>query len=328
MLRAARDWWQFRQAVDATRTAAAAPNPGTRDVIVLPCWRRAEFLWHCLDNLTRVQGLDELEILFRPDTGYSADNLEVIREFADRLPHFTIDFPPPCPFRRTKQSANLLLGYLKAAAVARRFVFLIEDDLMIARDYFRWHRAVHEAAGRLFCSIASSNPNRAVAVPAEPEGFYLTSGDYCSIGVCFDQQALRQWVAPHVNMAYFRRPKRYLRRLFPDSRVPLGFAEQDGLLRRIQERSGLPIAYACLPRVFHAGFYGYNRAGGLSGDWRQRVAALREIIYSPEAMRSAASRPEWVDQPVSLEPPEWSRQSQLRDLRGDSASSLLPEVQG
>ena len=327
MLRAARDWWQFRQAVDGARASVAAPSPGARDLIVLPCWRRAEFLWHCLDNLTRAQGLGELEILFRPDTGYSADNLEVIREFAARLPPFTIDFPSPCPFRRTKQSANLLLGYLKAAAVARRFVFLIEDDLMIARDYFRWHRAVHEAGERLFCSIASSNPNRAVAVPAEPEGFYLTSGDYCSIGVCFDRQVLREWVAPHVNMAYFRRPKRYLRRLFPDSRVPLGFAEQDGLLRRIQKRSGLAIAYACLPRVFHAGFYGYNRAGGLSGDWRQRVAALGEIIYSPEAMRSAASRPEWVDQPVNLEPPDWSRQRQLRDLRADSASSPRPEMQ-
>ena len=279
--------------------------------MLLPCWRRPEFLWHCLDNLTRTEQLDDLRLVFRPDTGYCAEILEVIRSFAQRLPPFEIDFPPVCPYRRTKQSANVLLGYLRAAASARRFVFLIEEDVMIARDFFRWHRAVHAASpGRLFCSIAARNAHRVEPTPADPEGYYLNRGDYCSYGVCFEKSVLRELVAPHVNLAYMARPKAYVRRHFASSRVGLGFVEQDGLLRRIQESCPLPIAFACLPRAFDAGFYGYNRPGGNPGSVQERVAALGRIIYSPDAMRQAALRPEYqgASAPIDLQTPPWQVQ--------------------
>ena len=43
--------------------------------------------------------------------------------------------PVPCPYKRTKQSANLLGGYLMAAAATRRYVFMVEEDVMVARDF-------------------------------------------------------------------------------------------------------------------------------------------------------------------------------------------------
>jgi hypothetical protein len=283
---------------------------GDRDILVLPCWRRPEFLWHCLDNLTRAEQFEGLHVLFRPDTGYASETLAVIHEYVPRLPSFEVQFPTPCPYRRTKQSANVLLGYLHAAALARRYVFLVEEDIMVARDFVRWHRAVHATAGELFCSIAVRNPNGGHPPCDQPEQYYLNHGDYCSYGVCFDKAVLQNLVAPHVNVAYMRRPKRYVRRHFPGSRVGLGFVEQDGLLRRIQEAGARPIAYPCLPRAFDAGFYGYNRPGGLPGSLAERVAALGRIIYSPEAMREAALRPEYaaVSEPINLRPPPWQAQ--------------------
>src|ERR1700692_2677356 len=304
MLRRARTWWNFRKALlKITRTDCTRP-PGERDVVVLPCWRRPEFLWHCLDNLTRADGIGSVQVLFRADTGHSPENIDVIHAFADRLPGFQISLPEPCPFRRTKQSANLLLGYLRAAAQSRQYVFVVEEDTMVARDFFRWHRAVHGAAGPLFCSIAASNPNRIVTLPDEPEGYYLSSGDFCSSGVCFDRHRLHSLVAPHVNMGYFRRPKNYLRRHFPASAVGLGFVEQDGLLRRIQEGSSLSIAYPCVPRAFDAGFYGYNRPGEVAGSIRDRIQLLTDTIYNPVAMRKLAN-PQFSGQcvPIDLQSP-------------------------
>lgn len=302
--------WAFRDALLRAAQHQAPLSAATSDVVVLPCWRRPEFLWHCLDNLTNTEEFGELHVLFRPDTGYSPEILEVIHEYAPRLPSFEVQFPDRCPYRRTKQSANVLLGYLQAAVLSRRYVFLVEEDVMVARDFFRWHRAVHAAAGELFCSIAVRNPNGAHPPCDNPEEYYLNTGDYCSYGVCFDRHVLRQLVAPHVNLAYMRRPKKYLRRQFPTSRVGLGFVEQDGLLRRIQEAGSLPIAYPCLPRAFDAGFYGYNRPGGLPGSLAERVGALGRIIYSPEAMRQAALRPEFagVSTPINLRPPPWRAQ--------------------
>jgi hypothetical protein len=321
VLRRVRSWWNFRRAViDASRVDLTHPA-GETDVVVLPCWRRPEFLWHCLDNLTRADGIGDVQVLFRADTGHSPENIDVIHAFADRLPSFQISLPRPCPFRRTKQSANLLLGYLRAAAQARQYVFVVEEDTMVARDFFRWHRAVHAAAGSLFCSIATSNPNRTVTVPDDPEGYYLSTGDFGSNGVCFDKHVVRSLVAPHVNMAYFRRPKKYLQRHFPASAVGLGFVEQDGLLRRIQEGSNLPIAYPCVPRGYDAGFYGYNRPGGIGGPLQQRVQELAATIYSADAMRKAAGA-QFIDRcrPVDLQPPVWQVQRQI-DVDGATAAT-------
>ncbi len=320
MLRRLRGWWNFRRAVlhaapdTAHDVARIQPTlaAGGRDVLVLPCWRRPEFLWHCLDNLTRADGFGSVHVLFRPDTGYLADNIDVIRSFADRLSSFQVSVPPPCPYRRTKQSANLLLGYLAAAASSTRYVFLVEEDTMVARDFFRWHRAVQAAAGPLFCSIATRNPNRAVTPPEDPEGYYISSGDFAANGVCFDKSVVQRLIAPHVNMAYFRRPKAYLRRHFPDSAVGLGFVEQDGLLRRIQERCDIPIAYPCMPRGFDAGYYGYNRPGGVPGELADRVQQLASTIYSAAAMRQAVD-PQYIERcmPVDLQPRHWNTQRRI-----------------
>ena len=324
MLRRVRSWWRFRRAVlDASPVDVTHPG-GAKDVVLLPCWRRPEFLWHCLDNLTRAEGIGAVHVLFRPDTGFSPDNLDVIRSFADRLPSYEIHLPVPCPFRRTKQSANLLLGYLRAAAEANRYVFLVEEDIMVARDFLRWHRAVHATAGPLFCSIGVKNPNRAVNPPDELEGYYLSSGDFCSTGVCFDKRVLQTMIAPHVNMAYLRRPKKYIRRHFPASAVGLGFVEQDGLIRRIQEQARQPIAYPCVPRAFHAGYYGYNRPGGLEGPIQERVNRLADTIYRPATMRAGATAQQIEScAPVELDLAAWKLQRRIEVTATTAAQSDL-----
>ncbi len=54
--------------MQAARGAGAA-GAGDKDVVLLPCWRRPEFLWHCLDNLTRAAGIGGVHLSFRPYTG-------------------------------------------------------------------------------------------------------------------------------------------------------------------------------------------------------------------------------------------------------------------
>jgi hypothetical protein len=314
MLRQFRVWRRFRQAVRKASRGDLPHLPGNKDIVVLPCWRRPEFLWHCLDNMTRAEGIDSVHVLFRPDSGFSPDNLEVIQSFADRLSSFEVQTADPCPFRRTKPSANLLLGCLHAAAAAKRYVFLVEEDIMVARDFFTWHRSVHAAAGPLFCSIPVKNRNRLLTLPDEVDGYYLSSGDSCSNGMCFDKRVLQSMVAPHVNMAYLRRPKKYIRRHFPNSPISLGYVEQDGLIRRIQERSTLPIAWPCVPRAFHSGFFGarggwqnFSRPDGIGESIQDRVQTLADTIYDPDAMRASLERPEFLEDcmPCNLQTPEW-----------------------
>ena len=174
---------------------------------------------------------------------------------------------------------------------------------MVGRDFFRWHAAVHARRPDLFCSIAVRNHNREVAAPDDPNCFYLSDGDYCSWGVCFDRAVLQRLLTPHIRIDYLARPKRYLRRHFPSSRVSLGFVEQASLLRRIQESSGMPIAYPATPRAYHAGFYGRNRPGRVEGALDERVRQLDAMIYDCRAMRTAALSERYAadSEPVRLD---------------------------
>ncbi len=308
MLQWATDRWKFRRAAGtavraATRPRAASSPPAPRDIVLVPCWRRPEMLWHCIDNLCKADGVQSMHVVFRPDSGYDADNIAVIHEFAGRLPSYEIQPTPQCPYRRAKLSANILLGYMQAAALTRRYVYLIEDDIMVGRDFFRWHAAVHSQRESLFCSIAVRNHNRCVQTPDDPDGYYLTSGDYCSWGVCFDRTVITGLIAPHVNLDYLSHPKRYLRRHFADSRVSLGYVEQASLVRRIQEICARPIAYPATPRAFHAGFYGRNRPGGIPGALDERVRRLDTMIYDATAMRGAALSERYAadSEPVRLD---------------------------
>lgn len=307
MLQWATDRWRFRRTARSVVRAATRPvrsvDAGPRDIVLVPCWRRPEMLWHCIDNLCKAGGAEAVHVIFRPDSDFDPDNLAVIRDHAKHLPSHEIQTAPRCPYRRTKLSANILFGYMQAAARARRFVYLIEEDIMVGRDFFRWHAAVHAQRPRLFCSIAVRNHNRHVETPDDPDGFYLTGGDYCSWGVCFDCNVLREQLAPHVNLNYLSHPKRYLRRHFSASHVSLGYVEQASLLRRIQEAGDLPIAYPATPRAFHAGFYGRNRPGCIVGELNERVRRLDAMIYDTNAMRSAALSERYAvdSEPVRLD---------------------------
>jgi hypothetical protein len=73
-----------------------------RDVLIIPCWRRPEFLWHCLDNLRRAEGIGDLHVLFRPDRGHDPRIHDVIDEFGPQLASYEVDVPPRCPYRRGK----------------------------------------------------------------------------------------------------------------------------------------------------------------------------------------------------------------------------------
>lgn len=296
----------MRRASSQAVPASLAPP---RDVLLIPCWRRPEFLWHCLDNLARAEGVGELHALFRADTGHDRAIHAVIEEFAPRFASHQIDVPVACPYRRTKQSANVLGGYLLAASLTRRYVFMVEEDVMVARDFLRWHYAVHAAQPRLFCSIATRNVNREVPDSADPDTYYLTTQDYCSLGVCFERSLIEQLIAPHVTRAYFEDPGGYCARRFPGSAIGAGFVEQDGLIRRIQESQAeaRPIAYPYRPRAFHAGYVGYHRPGSIEGTLQQRIQAVGEVIYNPEAMRAAAERPAFFhdSMPVPLDTPPW-----------------------
>jgi hypothetical protein len=280
---------------------------GRNGVVLIPAWRRPEMLWHCLANIKRAEGADRLHYIFRFDQGHSPELHDVIRGF--EFSH-EVSITPPSKYLLTKQSYSLLTGYALAVSKceAGGLVFMIEEDVMVATDFFRFHQEVHEQPDKLFCSIAVANPNRHGRIEGPAQHYYLSDGDYCSLGVAFPREVLRDVVLHHANPAYYAQPHSYCRKNWPKCPIGDAFAEQDGLIRRIQMGGALPIAYPLRPRAYHAGLYGKNRGAGPSGSFAKRLEYVTEVIYSDEAMRTFAKHPEWYEdsRPIDLQADPWS----------------------
>ena len=276
------------------------------DVVVIPCWRRAELLYHALHHIQRAEGADQFHYIFRMDHGHSAELHEVVRGFPF---NHEIAVTARTNYRHTKQSYSVLSGYALAAEKTDGLVFLIEEDIFIATDFFRWHREVHAQQPDLFCSIGVANHNRTMQDTGAHDEYYLSDLDYCSWGVCYKSDALRRFVLPHANPTYYANGAGYIRKHLHGSPIGEGFTEQDGLIRRIQWKAGTtpPIAYPYQARAYHAGAYGYNRGDQPGGTLADRINLVSSFAYSPEAMRTFAERPEFVQDstPIDLNAPAW-----------------------
>lgn len=284
------------------------------NVALIPCFNRPEFLTLALENIRKAEGAADIHYIFRLDHLFDKTNLQVIAQFP--LPH-TITYTPRVHYKLAKQSHSLLTGLIIAAQRTDKLVYLIEDDVMIGRDFFRWHDAVHKQNPDLFSSHANLNINRSIPTQGNWDEYYLTSGDYGSIGTCMHRDTILNHIAPHASKSYYRSPTNYVATTFKGSTLKRDQAEQDGLIRRIQHTTGRPQAYPHTmqidgllygPRCFHAGFYGKNRPKKYTGSLDQKITRLREIIYSEEGMRTFALHPGYYadSRPCALELPEWT----------------------
>lgn len=284
------------------------------NIAVIPCFDRPEFLTLALEHIQQAEGADQLHYIFQLDRGFDRQNINVISAFP--FPH-EIRQTPRTPYGLAKQSFSVLSGLTYAASKTDGLVYLIEDDVLIGRDFFRWHQAVHDQHEDLFSSHANLNVNRTI----EPEGtwdeYYLTTFDYGSIGTCLKAITIRNDIAPHAQPAYFRSPTHYCQNHFKGCPLGKNFSEQDGLIRRIQWASNRPQAYPHTreidgllygPRCYHAGYYGKNRGKGPRIPFQQRLPQLRQIVYSQEHMRSFARHPGYYhdSRPCALELPAWT----------------------
>jgi hypothetical protein len=272
-----------------------------RSVVVIPFYRRPEFLHWCCERIKKAVGADKYLYLFCGDWGYDKQNIPIIDSFPFQK---EIILRPNHKPEITKQSRNVLEGLKYAATISDSLIYLIEDDVMISTDYFAWHESVQNKE-LLFCSIASKNVNRTISKGSNQLGdYYLSTGDYCGIGTAFNAAVFNQLVVPHITEAYYNNCMSYVQNKFPNSSIGSQFAEQDGLIRRIQEASGLPTCFPFVPRSYHAGFYGKGRLQRTYiADLSRRIEFVGEVIHSKENMAKFALNEYFYydSEPVNLE---------------------------
>jgi len=239
-------------------------------LVIVPTWRRPEFLWACLQ---RLQAADRphLRYLISQDRGHTYEVARIATQFRKRLGAGRVQIAS----RRHSHhgnSFNVLESYREAISgrgAEPELVHLVEEDILVGVDYFDYHDQAHALHPHAFAVSACRNQQYPIDVnpPPDPAAIF-THDSYQSLGVSFRPEMIRRF-AVHATQPYYRSPGAYCKSAFPDSLIPAGHCEQDGLINRVREHGRWPTVYPAVPRAYHAGFYGYNRRGGWPTQPRQ-----------------------------------------------------------
>lgn len=272
------------------------------ELVIVPAWQRPGFLEAALQRLA-LEDSPDLHWHLALDRGYT---IQVSRAVA----RFTAGRRDRCEVtlgnhRYKGNSFNLLTAYDKAIRRPMHpsgydMIHMVEEDVFVGRGYFAFHRQAHALLPDVFAVSACRNHNREGDPPAFLGGVY-TDRSYQSLGVSFRPDMLAL-VAGHAHPSYFLRPIEYCRKHWPNSAIPAGHAEQDGLIHRIIEDSGASVGYGCVPRAYHAGFTGYHRAGmELRGTPREQAERLLAMT-SADLNAAAYSYADHHTVPLDAEP--------------------------
>ena len=273
-------------------------------IVVCPIFNRPAFLHVWVDYIVKATGADKMRYIFAADTGFDRRNIDILRSFPYEYAILE---------RKTKivgigkQSNNVLMG-MKAAYenCEGKPIYYVEDDVFIASDFFTMGADIINAEPDILCCILSKNVNAADTPENDLNGYYVkVSNEYQGIGSVFNPAKFNEYIMPHICTEYVTRPRDYCLRHFPRTTLGAEFCEQDGLIRRIIEANRLPVAFSCVPRCFHAGFFGYHRltakhVQALPLD--RQIQQVYKIAFDVEELRKVAQAENLVydSMPVNL----------------------------
>lgn len=259
------------------------------EIVIVPTFDRPEYLAVCLEKLYSAFGSETKQFWICEDVhadrpkGFTTEMemMAVIRDAVRILgPRFR--YIGRSPHTTYGNSYNVLSALLEAASTDTPRVFLVEDDVMVLKDFFAWHTAAEDfhpwasCSGRINRSLNfhMNGPEAIDETIKDPEACVESTNAYISWATCFSRQALDRirFMEP-VNYAAFR----------PG-------VEQDMIIQDVIRREKLRTIWPYVPRAYHMGWYSYHLQGGMRfyGTLEEKINALRSVISDPGKIRAMA----------------------------------------
>lgn len=254
-----------------------------QNLVLIPCWRRDDFLAVTLEHIVNANRADQYCYIFLVDRGFSPNVLGVIESFP-----LCKDVRIMNPHRYIGNSYNVLEGYKYALELTPQceseLIYLIEEDIWVGKDFFDFHETVQSQYSP-FCLSGVRCQNDPTQYEQNPAAVYHHH-TFQSLGLSWKPKNLKL-VADHAKPEYYRNMKGYIRAMAPNSKYGTSWSEQDGLINRLVEVNNVQCMYPYVGRAYHAGFVGYNRRGRpLEGSLEERVQTLKTM--SKEDMNERA----------------------------------------
>lgn len=286
----------------------------SRDIVIVPTYNRPEYLALCLEKLLEA-GASSKEIWVVQDehSDVSLDP-DIFKQTTTVFLEANYKYPDCLTWIHRKpittygNSFNVLKSFREAYATSARHVYLVEDDVLVMPDFFRWHEAVQEkfrpfvsCAGRINRSLNFERNGRE-AIDESCRDILACAASrraYGSWAACFSNSSLKK-ILMNAMAVDFCGP------FFCAARA--GY-EQDIVIQEMMTRVGtLPSIWPYVPRAYHMGMSSYHRNAGLkfNGKLEEKIAALRATISDPYKIRLMALLQDDIDVYPTQPIPEWS----------------------
>lgn len=237
-----------------------------KDILIIPTFTRPEFLWLCLDYISRCNEAVDLEIRVHVDDHVGKQPpLGEIREVLRKFSSLSLNLFLTNRHGYHGNSYNLMMAYKSAYESQAEYVFMVEDDIVVKSDFFSWHLKKQKE----LCPDCSIGVNRSAYK------------GYASLGVCFKKEKLKPIVG-HCCHEYFSNMRKYCDTVFADTPFE---CEQDGLIARLL--IGKEVVWAQEPKAQHVGWYGYHRLKSIrpQGSVEQRYQQIKKVLVDGKSLR-------------------------------------------
>ena len=252
------------------------------EIVLVPTYNRPEHLFYCLSMIRAFE--PKIQIAVFPDRGTYFD-----KEFQDVMRVFQSDdaFAFYVPFHKYHgNSYNTMEAFRWAYNAGYELTYLVEDDVIIHPDFFKWHREVHEECEDIFGSMGWVF-NRFSPITED----WAFQPWYYSVGTCFKRKKL-ELIVKHATPLYYNDMMGYIEETFADSPLNsphnIHHYEQDGLIQRILDRDRTQTVSCGIAKCTHMGTFGYNRGWSrreefFEGceDFTDRVNRLSAFVGDP-----------------------------------------------
>jgi hypothetical protein len=282
------------------------------DVVIIPTYDRPEYLWVCLEHLSKAHGIQNKKLWVCEDNHEGVEKhfttqiemLATIREAERLFGRDNVLYSGRPPHRYYGNSHNVMASFIDAyACTPSAFVYLVEDDAMVLPDFFEWHEQAQTkfqpfvtCAGRINRSLnfPMNGPEAIDETVKDPTACVRSSKAYMSWSTCFSRESLKRLLLDR-----------------PDDADWKPGWEQDLYIQDFLKNSKSTSVWPFVPRAYHMGWYSYHRTAGMkfNGTLEDKVSALRKAIINPSKIKEMAGLQE-----IDPYPKEPLAHSNLEDL--------------
>jgi hypothetical protein len=269
------------------------------DFVIVPLWRRAGFAEACLRRLALAMD-GGVRVLLSVDCGHDEETLDVAREFAAKQPGraqlAVRDVDYPSGSYNVFTAMREALGWVGPDDV----IHVLEEDILIGRGYFGFHRSAHRITPGAYSVSACENiflPDE-TRVQQRENSVYL-SGAFQVWGSSYRPDRVEK-ILKRLRPEYFADMGKAMAAEFGEANMLRTGALYDGVMANDLAQQGMHVTFPFVPRAYHAGFEGLSYGDmALTGPAGEQAEAI--LGMSGDELKARCTLPGARFRPIDLD---------------------------